>query len=91
MHWPGASNIQDGVTIDLREMNSVEVLTINGEEVVKLGAGARWGDVYRRLEPVRLVVPGPLTDSVGVGGFLLSRKWESYFSDAVNLDTVINS
>ena len=74
MHWPGASNIQDGVTIDLGHMKGTQVLTQGGEKVAKLGPGARWGDVYRALQAYNLTVPGGVMDSIGVGGFLLGGK-----------------
>lgn len=82
MHFPGASNYdgrgKDGVTIDLNPINQIEVRgtwTQNGvvvtEKVAKIGSGARWGEVYAKMDPMGLTVPGGRVDSVGVGGFLL--------------------
>lgn len=77
MPWTGASNIDAGVTVDLSEMNSVELLKRRGRDVTNLGPGARWGDIYRKLEAKGLIAAGPLADSVGVGGFYLSGKCAS--------------
>ncbi|KAK0117831.1 hypothetical protein ONS95_012155 [Cadophora gregata] len=82
MPFPGASNYdgkgKDGVTIDLTSLNQIEVLdswTENGvvltEKVAKIGPGARWAEVYAKMDPLGLTVPGGRVDSVGVGGFLL--------------------
>jgi hypothetical protein len=55
MHWPGVSNIQDGVTVDLGHMNGIQVHTQGEDKVAKLGPGARWGYVYRALQILNLV------------------------------------
>jgi hypothetical protein len=66
---PGFSNIEGGVTIDLLSLNSIQ-LKENGK-AVWIGPGARWGDVYRDIEPERKTVAGARISHVGVGGFVL--------------------
>lgn len=41
--WPSASNMQDGVTIDLSALNSV--LVNSDKTVTSIGAGTRWSQV----------------------------------------------
>jgi FAD/FMN-containing dehydrogenase len=69
MAWAGAANIQEGVTIDMSAMASVEVS--EDRKVVKVGAGARWGDVYRKLEVMGLGVSGGRVADVGVAGLII--------------------
>ncbi|KAH7371880.1 hypothetical protein BKA64DRAFT_268686 [Cadophora sp. MPI-SDFR-AT-0126] len=66
------------LTIDLSSINQIEARdswTQNGvvctEKVAKIGSGARWAEVYAKMDPMGLTVPGGRVDSVGVGGFLL--------------------
>lgn len=48
MASPGASSIEDGVTIDLGLLNTA---TYNAKDnLACLGPSARWGDVYAELE-----------------------------------------
>lgn len=65
----GFSNVQGGVTIDLSLLNRVQVS--EDRKSVWIGPGAKWGDVYRDLEPERLTVAGARVSDVGVGGFVL--------------------
>lgn len=44
--------MSDGVTIDLRGLNSIDVN--EGASEVSIGTGASWGEVYRRLDPLGL-------------------------------------
>ena len=67
-HTPfaGSANIPRGVTIDLGAMNTV---SIDGSETItSVGGGARWVDVYQKLDPLELAVSGGRSDLVGVGG-----------------------
>ena len=70
--FAGASNIQDGVTIDLNDLRQVEV--IQDESVTKVGAGNRWLDVYSRLDPMGLSVVGGRVADIGVGGLILGGE-----------------
>ena len=72
-----ATNI-GGTVIDLSRLNRVEVL---GGRRVRIGAGARWGQVARELYPHGLAISSGDSGDVGVGGLatagglgLLGRK-----------------
>ena len=71
----GTSNIQGGVTIDLRALNTIDT-SVDG--IAKLGPGATWDKVYEKLEPHNLTVAGGRTAGVGVGG-LVSGGGMSHF------------
>lgn len=48
MSWAGASNIQEGITIDLGLLTAT---TYNPEtRIASLLPGARWADVYAEVE-----------------------------------------
>jgi len=67
--FKGASNIQGGVTIDLEHLNSIDVS--NDKTATHVGAGARWEDVYAKLDPLGLAVIGGRNGDIGVGGLTL--------------------
>ncbi|OAL28157.1 hypothetical protein AYO20_09576 [Fonsecaea nubica] len=67
--YAGASSIQDGILIDLSRINSVKVAP--DRKSVFVGAGAKWGDVYGRLDALGVSVPGGRISTVGVGGLTL--------------------
>ena len=85
-HTPfaGSANIASGVTFDLRALNKVTVS--NDNSTTSVGGGAKWGDVYKKLDPLNLSVSGGRADVVGVGGLttggvccfysLASRYWK---------------
>ncbi|KAH8424888.1 FAD-binding oxidoreductase [Aspergillus melleus] len=78
----GASNIQHGITIDLRALNTIRVQYPPEKSAfpnVYIGAGATWGDVYGQLDSVGLAVAGGRAAQVGVGGLTLGGGI-SYFS-----------
>jgi FAD/FMN-containing dehydrogenase len=87
--WAGASNIDNGVTIDLTSMNSVVVS--EDRTIASLGPGARWEDVYRPLDEMNLTVTGGRVATVGVGG-LVTGGGISYFSrkTGFSCDNVVN-
>ncbi|OHE96903.1 6-hydroxy-D-nicotine oxidase [Colletotrichum orchidophilum] len=89
MTWAGASNIEEGVTIDMALMNHVKYSAEN--KIASIGAGALWRDVYSALEPFGVTVPGGRTSTVGVAGFLTGGG-NNFFSAEVGLgcDNVIN-
>ncbi|RAH68513.1 FAD-binding oxidoreductase [Aspergillus aculeatinus CBS 121060] len=66
--FAGAANIQDGVTVDLRSMSTVEVSS--DRATVQIGAGARWLQVYQVLDPLNITVTGGRDAAIGAGGFL---------------------
>jgi FAD/FMN-containing dehydrogenase len=65
----GASNAPQGVTIDLRYLNKIDLA--DDHLITSIGAGTRWGEVYRRLEPLNLTVVGGRDSQIGAGGFIL--------------------
>lgn len=63
----GDSTIDDrGFVINLAKMNRVDV---NGDTVVAQ-AGAKWSDIYNKLDANQLIV-GPVCPTVGVSGYTL--------------------
>ena len=64
--WKGSANIEDGVTIDLRNMNTVKVS--EDKTVISVGAGALWRDVYTVTDSLGLATSGGRAAQVGVGG-----------------------
>ncbi|KAL8823503.1 MAG: hypothetical protein Q9191_005796 [Dirinaria sp. TL-2023a] len=77
MSWAGAANIQSGVTIDLSTINAVSVS--RDKTTTSVGAGARWEDVYLKLDEMNLAIPGGRVYDVGVGGLTLGGG-NSYFA-----------
>ena len=69
MSWAGAANIQGGVTIDLSTMVSVNVS--DDQTTTYVGGGARWQDVYLKLDAMNLSVSGGRVNDIGVGGLTL--------------------
>ncbi|TVY90634.1 Bifunctional solanapyrone synthase [Lachnellula willkommii] len=54
--FAGAANVQNGVTIDLKGLNSIE---INPDgPLMSIGVGASWGSVYTQLDHYNLSVAG---------------------------------
>jgi len=69
----GFSNADGGVTIDLIRMGRVDLS--KDKKSVKVGAGARWLDVYSSLEKDNLTVVGGRVADVGVGGLTLGGSY----------------
>lgn len=73
-HTPfaGSANIDKGVTVDLSQMNAV---TVNeNKSITSIGPGARWIDVYLKLDAMELAVPGGRVATVGVAGLITGGK-----------------
>lgn len=68
----GASNLDDGITLDLSGLDSIALAA--DHSFVEVGTGARWLDVYQYLGPRGLMVSGARVASVGVGGYLLGGR-----------------
>lgn len=62
----GLSTARDGLLLDLRELNRIDLDT--STRTVSIGGGAVWGDVARHLQPHGLALTSGDTASVGVGG-----------------------
>jgi FAD/FMN-containing dehydrogenase len=73
----GAANIDGGVTIDLSRLNAIKVS--EDRKTVSVGPGAKWGQVYDKLDGLGLSVAGGRASTVGVGG-LTTGGGISYFS-----------
>lgn len=67
--FAGAANIDGGVTIDLRSLDSFELSA--DQRTASVGGGSVWSEnVYPNLEPHNLTVAGGRITGVGVGGFV---------------------
>jgi FAD/FMN-containing dehydrogenase len=71
-YWGGDANLENGVVIDLGEINEIEVHA--DRTVTTVGAGARWGEVYLALDQQNLSVTGGRVSDVGVGGLTLGGQ-----------------
>lgn len=69
--FAGAANIDDGVTIDLGQLNQVTLS--EDRRSVTIGPGNTWGRVYESL-PAGLATGGGRVSNVGVGGLTLGGK-----------------
>ncbi|KAL0959079.1 hypothetical protein HGRIS_014378 [Hohenbuehelia grisea] len=70
MSWEGGSNIDDhGFTMDLGGLR--HLILSGNREIVSVGPGLRWGEVYHALLPHNLTAAGGRSSDVGIGGFLL--------------------
>ncbi|OJD29127.1 fad binding domain-containing protein [Diplodia corticola] len=87
--FAGASNIEGGITIDMKAMNHVDLLSTR--HLAALGPGAKWFDVYNALEPEGLSVVGGRVSAIGVGGLTLGGGI-SFFSGLYGwaCDNVVN-
>lgn len=68
-YFAGASNIDGGLTIDLRKLKTI---TISSDKTqTSIGTGNKWLDVYNVLEPKGLSVIGGRVADIGTGGLTL--------------------
>ena len=65
----GSANINNGVTLDMRSMNSIAVSP--DKSVISIGAGALWSDAYPILDSMGLSISGGRLSNVGVAGLTL--------------------
>ncbi|KAI3317935.1 FAD-binding domain-containing protein [Xylariaceae sp. AK1471] len=84
---PGCANVQNGITVDLRDLKGIEAQ--DGQ--VNVAAGELWGSVYKYLEPLGLGVTGGKSTSCGIGG-LATQGGLSFFASREGLicDNVVN-
>jgi len=66
----GLSTNDGGLVIDLSYFNAVEVLDAS-RNLVRIGAGARWGEAAQALAEHGLAISSGDTNTVGVGGLTL--------------------
>ncbi|KAI4225437.1 MAG: hypothetical protein L6R36_003921 [Xanthoria steineri] len=89
MPSPLAANINDGILID---MSSVKGVSYDAaKDIVTVGTGQKWRDVYTQLDLYNRSVVGGRVLDVGVGGLILGCGL-SYLSDLYGLacDNVVN-
>ena len=66
--WAGSANVNGGVTIDLRFIDTV---TVNqNKTIASVGGGAVWSDVYREMDSLGFAVVGGRGSTIGMGGLL---------------------
>ncbi|KAK5125234.1 hypothetical protein LTR85_000910 [Meristemomyces frigidus] len=75
---PGFSSTDGGVMISFEPNLNQTVRAADGKHFV-VGAGARWGNVYKVAEETNQVVVGGRLGHIGVGGFVLGGGL-SYYS-----------
>ncbi|XDG01788.1 hypothetical protein ABKA04_001403 [Annulohypoxylon sp. FPYF3050] len=68
-HMDFESNINGGVTIDLRALNAISLN--EDRSLASIGVGATWDEIYNYLDPLGLSVNGGRAAGVGVGGLTL--------------------
>lgn len=66
----GFSTNDGGAVIDLSLMNKIELID-KSKHIVRVGGGAKWGDVAKSLDKYHLAISSGDTLSVGVGGLTL--------------------
>lgn len=69
MPVPGANGIDDGVLISMSGLHQKKM--IDNNEIVQVGPGQTWNDVYQYTSPFNKGVAGGRFSPVGVGGLLL--------------------
>ncbi|WP_421741465.1 LLM class flavin-dependent oxidoreductase [Cellulomonas sp.] len=79
----GRSTNDGGIVVDLGALDTVEVLD-REKRLVRLGAGARWGDVASVLSPVGLAISSGDYGDVGVGG-LVTAGGQGFLSRSYGL------
>ncbi|KAL4922537.1 cytochrome P450 [Aspergillus aurantiobrunneus] len=91
---PGANSIADGVLISLSGLNTLQLSATN--DVVHIGPGLRWYDVYTWMATYNLTTAGGRFGPVGVGGLLLGGGINYYGSrvgwssnNVVNFEVVL--
>ncbi|KAK3305084.1 6-hydroxy-D-nicotine oxidase [Chaetomium strumarium] len=86
---PGANDINDGVSIDLRYLNQTTLAP--DRSFVSLGAGGNWVNAYHAFANHGVGFPGGLCGTTGVGGVTIGGG-QSPFSAKVGwaVDNVLN-
>lgn len=75
------SNVENGIIIDLRQLRDISISA--DKKSVTVGSGCRFGEVYSKLEDLKLGCVGGRVLSVGVGGLVLGgivyNSWPSTY------------
>ncbi|KAI4140771.1 MAG: hypothetical protein L6R39_005663 [Caloplaca ligustica] len=77
---PGASGTSNGVLIASDNLRHIELGTSAGQQIVKVGPGLRWIEVYEWLANQSLTAIGGRYATVGVGGLSLGGGLSYYRS-----------
>lgn len=71
------SNIENGVTLDLRSLNFIRDSKTR-EDVVEVGPAVQWGEIYEHLEKTGRTCVGSRESSVAVAGFITGGKLDGF-------------
>lgn len=84
----GSSTNNGGVLLDLSKMNKIEVVD-EAKKLVRIQAGANWGNVAKALAPYDLLITSGNFGDVGVGG-IASSGGIGYFvrSEGLTIDHI---
>lgn len=69
----GFAGVADGVVVDMSLINEVSVA--KDRQSTTIGVGARWRDVYSKLDAMGLAMVGGRNANVGVGGLVLGGMY----------------
>lgn len=75
--FAGGSSIQNGILINMKPLNMVELS--EDRTTTRVGSGNTWYDVYTKLDPLKVSVVGGREASVGVGGLTLGGESDEHF------------
>ena len=85
---PGFGSIDgSGILIDLARLNSTSIS--RDKKSVEVGPGARWGQVYKYLDPYGLSAVGARSPVPAVGGFLTGGgklSWPPTIIEAMSVE-----
>ncbi|KAK0728821.1 hypothetical protein B0T26DRAFT_637485 [Lasiosphaeria miniovina] len=94
--WSGAANVDGGITVDMRGMNSFGLSA--DKKTASIGGGSNFIDVYPQLVPHNLTVLGARMPGVAAGGFLtgggknfLARKYGFACDNIFSYEVVLAS
>ena len=69
----GFASCNDGMMIDMSKMNDAKFVVNNDEKLIRVQAGALWGDVDRECSKENRYVVGGMVSHTGVAGLTLGE------------------